>query len=99
MPALHPRSRVVLFRVTEEEYDVLRLACREKGGRNLSEFTRSLLFRAVRGESTDGAVERHYAGIECTLGDLRASVEKLLEIVEEDTGRRPARRRQAAGQD
>jgi hypothetical protein len=35
-----PRSRVIHFRVTEQEYDAVRSACRIDGGQNVSEFAR-----------------------------------------------------------
>ncbi len=40
LPISSPRSRVIQFRVNEQEYDVVRSACRIDDGRNLSEFAR-----------------------------------------------------------
>jgi hypothetical protein len=40
LPTSNPRSRVIHFRVNEQEYDAVRSACRIDGGQNLSEFAR-----------------------------------------------------------
>jgi hypothetical protein len=43
-----PRSRVIHFRVTEQEYDAVRSACRVDGGQNLSEFARRATIDVAR---------------------------------------------------
>jgi hypothetical protein len=40
LPISSPRSRVIHFRVNEQEYDAVRSACLADGGQNLSEFAR-----------------------------------------------------------
>jgi hypothetical protein len=49
MTVLKRRSRTVIFRVTEDEYDRLRSACLTRGARNVSDFARSALFDHVSG--------------------------------------------------
>ena len=83
MSALHPRSRVVLFRLTQEEYESLKQACLDQGGRNLSEFTRSALFSAVRGGFGDATGARQYREIESRLAELQRLVEKLVDTQDE----------------
>jgi hypothetical protein len=51
MPA-SPRSRIVLFWLSDEEYRSLQLACDLAGARSLSEFTRSTMMGALRPETT-----------------------------------------------
>lgn len=36
-----PRNRIVVFRLSQEEYRSLQEACNRAGGRNLSDFTRT----------------------------------------------------------
>lgn len=53
-----PRTRVINFRVTEQEYDVVRSACRIDGGQNLSEFARRATVdtaRACVGAGSNGS--------------------------------------------
>jgi hypothetical protein len=50
MAALRTRTRAVVFRLTPDEYEVLKAACCGKGMNNFSEFARSeLLSRSGRG--------------------------------------------------
>jgi uncharacterized protein (DUF1778 family) len=52
MTSLHQRNRIVVFRLSQDEYDRLRAACNAAGGRTLSDFTRSELLTLV--ETGDG---------------------------------------------
>jgi uncharacterized protein (DUF1778 family) len=40
LPLSSPRTRVIHFRINEQEYDAVRSACRIAGGQNFSEFAR-----------------------------------------------------------
>jgi len=46
-----------VFRLTQDEYRALTQACRTKGGRNLSEFTRSELMARLTPESNQLSAE------------------------------------------
>ncbi len=48
LPISSPRSRVIQFRVNEQEYDVVCSACRIDGGHNLSEFARRATIDVAR---------------------------------------------------
>jgi hypothetical protein len=43
----NPRNRIVIFRLTQDEYQTLQAASSEKGARNLSEFARGALLRSL----------------------------------------------------
>jgi hypothetical protein len=58
MPSLHARNRIVVFRLSQDEYDRLRAACDAVGGRILSAFTRSQTGNA------DSGIEREFIGID-----------------------------------
>jgi len=45
--SLSPRKRIVVFRLSEEEYKSLEAACDARGARNISEFTRSTILSAL----------------------------------------------------
>ena len=47
MSVLRPRNRIVVFRLTQDEYDALRSVSATRGARNLSDFARSLLLGAI----------------------------------------------------
>jgi hypothetical protein len=51
MPVLKRRSRIVSFRLSDEEYEAIMAGCVSQGSRSLSEFARSVAFeRATEGK-------------------------------------------------
>ena len=67
----HPRNRLVVFRVSQEELDSLKTACAEKKGRNLSDFTRSELLSFLRAQPPDFLIQRKLDDIERQLAQMR----------------------------
>ena len=64
------RDRIVVFRVTNDEYQRLQQACESNGNGNLSEFVRlEMLNRAGRRIAARASI----AGLEKRLADLEAS--------------------------
>ena len=47
MPILRRQSRIVTFRVSSEEYEVLAKSCKSSGARSLSEFARAAVFDKI----------------------------------------------------
>ena len=82
MTVIKRRDRVIIFRLTQEEYDQLLAACLERGGRNLSDFARSQLFQRLD-ETRDGsAIRGQLSSVEQHLLELRTSVDRVLEQIE-----------------
>ncbi|MCC6420271.1 MAG: hypothetical protein IT429_18715 [Gemmataceae bacterium] len=75
MPIVNPRNRIVIFRLTQDEYDSIRNVSTARGARNLSEFARSLLLGAVRQPERE-SVMAEMAG---ALSGLRESVQRMAE--------------------
>ena len=46
MPVLKRRSRIVIFRLTNNEYEELKAACVDRGARNVSDFARTALLQS-----------------------------------------------------
>jgi hypothetical protein len=64
MTFLKRRSRLLSFRVTQEEFDDLRAACLAKGARNVSDFARTALLQSCstterRLTELEAAIERN----------------------------------------
>jgi hypothetical protein len=78
-PVSKTRSRVVVFRVTQEEYKLLRATCVEKGGRSLSEFARSELLAFLK---HTGSSDERIAQLERKLATLQYSVQHLVRLME-----------------
>jgi hypothetical protein len=79
-----PRNRVVLFRLTQEEYQQVQEACQEGGARSVSDFARA----RILGAGPVGSLTQ----IQAQLAELTATVARLTEAV---TGSQP--RAEAAG--
>jgi hypothetical protein len=83
MPVYRPRTRLVNFRVNEEEYATLITACSQNGARSVSDFARLAVMRLA------GADERHATSIQWRLtalghkmSELECRVLQLLRLLE-----------------
>jgi hypothetical protein len=81
MPALHQRNRLVIFRVTPEEYSSLMSACVAAGSRSLSDYTRSELLAMRQADSLGSVVEQRFVEIDRKLSDLQALVKYVSECM------------------
>jgi hypothetical protein len=84
MPSLHQRNRIVVFRLSQDEYDRLRTACAAAGGRTLSDFTRSELLTLVQTDT--GGIERKFVEIDRKLSALQALVEHVSDRIAAPNG-------------
>jgi hypothetical protein len=73
MTSLHQRNRIVVFRLSQDEYDRLRAACNAAGGRTLSDFTRSELLTLVETGDGGSGIERKFV----ELSSLHTLVEHM----------------------
>ena len=81
MASLHQRNRMVVFRLSQEEYNNLKSACAAAGGRNLSDFTRTELLTLVQTDGRHSVVERRFVEIERKLDDLYAFIRRMSERI------------------
>lgn len=66
-----PRNRILIFRLTQDEYEALQAA--SSGARSLSEFARAKLLGSL------GSL-----GIDVQLMELRSKVSRIAELLEKD---------------
>ncbi len=77
MTVLKRRDRIVVFRLTQEEYKRLTKACSSKGARNLSDYTRQeLLDNARSGKRTD-QIEGRLSTFEKKLAEVQTTVRQI----------------------
>jgi len=69
MPVQKPRNRMVIFRLTEDEYESLQTA--SNGSRSLSEFARARLMGSLRSSPLDAR-----------LTEIKSSVDRLTELLQ-----------------
>ena len=88
MSSLHQRSRIVLFRVTPEEYSNLMSACAASGSRSLSEYTRSELLAMRPADMLGSVLERRFVEIDRKLSDLHTLIQHVSEGITAMSGDR-----------
>ena len=88
MAITKPRNRVVLFRLTEDEYDYLQHACEAGQARSISDFARSRILGqhvsdAQKSAPGDGSSLESPSldGLEQRLDQIQAAVEHLTQMV------------------
>jgi hypothetical protein len=81
MPITKPRNRVVLFRLTQEEYARVRQACAAADARSVSDYARTRIL---------GASEPPLQRVEARLSDLLNAVERLTRLIEGNLARSEA---------
>jgi len=82
MSALNPRNKIVVFRLTLDELASLKRACAEKGGRNLSEFTRSELLNLLHAQSEEYLIQRKLDAIERKLTDMHTDMWEMSQLLD-----------------
>lgn len=75
MPVMKPRNRVVLFRLTQDEYNYLQAACSAGSARSLSDFARSRILGPAIAE------EPSLTQVEEKLAELKFAVEQLTQTL------------------
>jgi hypothetical protein len=76
MPSNLRRDRLVVFRLTKEEYRLLQAACTAAGRRSVSEFTRSELLSIVQSDSVDASVRNKLLEIDQKLNVVLETIGK-----------------------
>ena len=75
VPTLKPRNRIVIFRLTQDEYDSMRDVCALRGAKNISDFARSALLTSI------GCDDR--VVLDQRLAALEATVQRMTQLLEE----------------
>ena len=86
MPSLHQRNRIVVFRLSQDEYDRLRAACDAAGGRTLSDFTGSELLTLVQTDGGGSIIERKFVEIDRKLSALQTMIKQVSERITAPNG-------------
>jgi len=75
------RDRLVIFRLSQDEYEKLKAASERNGARNLSDFTRGEILNALNSRAA-GNVEQTLGSIEQNMADLKATMLSLQTALE-----------------
>lgn len=87
MSVLKPRSRLVYFRVSEDEFEQLNRVCQLGGARSLSDLVRSATQRAINGsnDDTEPPVAIRLQKLDDLIGELALRVEQLTALVDKES--------------
>ncbi|MEP7355313.1 MAG: hypothetical protein ABI824_18935 [Acidobacteriota bacterium] len=80
MAITKPRNRTVLFRLTQEEYELLQNACSANDARSLSDYARDRILK-------DSTPPASISQMESKLDELRQTVDRIARILEPSTYR------------
>jgi|SRR5579862_1733778 len=83
MSVLTRRTRVVSFRLSEEEYQDLMTLCATQGSRSLSDFARFATFSQFASDMTNGQADTTVQQICRKLGALDREVQRLARLMGE----------------
>jgi len=73
MAVIKPRNRILIFRLTQDEYQTLQAASSEKGARSLSEFARAKLLGSLSAPALDDQIT-----------ELKTTVARIAELLEKE---------------
>lgn len=76
------RERIVVFRLSQDEYQALKEACGRAGARTLSDFTRREILDFLRATAHPDRLNIRVATLEQEIAGLKASIEHLHHFVE-----------------
>ncbi len=81
------RTRIVMFRVTEAEYERLKTASADAGAGSLSGYTRSELLSSIETDSKDMTEHDRFHAIDEKLGDLQNSLRRIRDVLMNAVGK------------
>jgi hypothetical protein len=76
------RDRLVIFRLSQEEYQMLKAASERHGARNLSDFTRSEVLSVLNSQEGGNHIERSFSSIKQNMAELQATMLRLQAVLE-----------------
>ncbi len=83
MSVARPRNRLVVFRLSQEEYTSLKQVCTMREARSVSDFARSAVLRTISTEGAAGSfVDRRLAVLADKLSRLESGVRHVLRLLE-----------------
>ena len=79
MALANQKTRCVIFRLTEQEYDSLRLASEKAGARSLSDYTRTGVLELTKDSALGGQVQQGFSEVNERLGEIQDLLDALSE--------------------
>ncbi len=83
MAVLKTRDRIVVFRLTQEEYKRLMKACSHTGARNLSDYTRAQLLDPSASRTSPDRIETRLTKFDKRLSELQGQVRQMTRLLKQ----------------
>jgi len=77
----NPRNRVVVFRLSQDEYRALQEACSQAGARNISDFTRTEVLARLKPEARGSELTNRFAWLEEQIARIQFQLNHLMQGV------------------
>jgi len=78
MSVLNPRNRLVNFRLSESELELLKAACHTQGARSISEFARMAVLRSLNGTSgSESTRDSRVSDLDSKVNELENRMDQL----------------------
>lgn len=81
MSVINPRNRLVNFRLSEAEFEALRVACQAMGARSISEFARSAVLEKMSQSNGPDAGRVRVFQLDHKVAELETKVGQLLSLL------------------
>lgn len=79
-----PRNRIVVFRLSQDEYHSLQDACNRSGARSLSDFTRTEILRLMHLDAQAEPLAGRFAELEQQIAAMQIHLNRVLQGVFHD---------------
>jgi predicted component of type VI protein secretion system len=76
------RDRLVIFRLSQDEYQKLKDASERQGARNLSDFTRGEVLSVLNSRANGNHIEQSFSSMEQSMAELKATMLRLQSVLE-----------------
>mgnify|MGYP000131450833 CR=1 FL=1 len=83
MALLKKRDRIVVFRLTQDEYKLLQKACTRTGARTISDFTRSQLLEQAATRPREDRLEARLAKFDQRLAEVQSAVRHISRLLKQ----------------
>lgn len=83
MPILKPRTRIVTFRLAEEEFERIKSLCIAEGARSISDYARNSLCNSTpaRPAASDGELHARVGRLDRKVEELDRAIKELTRLI------------------
>jgi len=97
MGVLKPRTRIVTFRLAEEEFERIKNLCVAEGARSMSDYARTSLCNSISARAaSDTGLDARVGTLDQKVQELDRAVKELTQLIAEGFDGRPGKKTASA---